>query len=104
MFPSDAINYYSPTVFKSLGITGTSTGLLTTGIFGIVKTTTTFIWLLFLIDNVGRRKLFLIGAAGAAFSMYYVGAYVAIAKPSTNVTSSVTPAGGSAIAFLYIWT
>jgi Sugar (and other) transporter len=30
----NAINYYSPTVFASLGITGTSQGFLTTGIFG----------------------------------------------------------------------
>lgn len=35
----NAINYYSPTVFRSLGITGTSTAFLTTGIFGVVKTT-----------------------------------------------------------------
>lgn len=30
----NAINYYSPTIFKSIGITGTSTSLLTTGVFG----------------------------------------------------------------------
>jgi len=28
----------SPRVFKSIGIQGTNTGLLTTGIFGVVKT------------------------------------------------------------------
>jgi MFS family permease len=39
----NAINYYSPTVFKSLGITGTNTGFLTTGIFGVVKTVMTFV-------------------------------------------------------------
>jgi len=60
----NAINYYSPTVFKSLGITGTNTGFLTTGIFGVVKTVITFVWLLYLIDHLGRRKLLMIGAAG----------------------------------------
>jgi hypothetical protein len=35
----NAINYYSPTIFKSIGITGTNTGLLTTGIFGVLKVT-----------------------------------------------------------------
>jgi hypothetical protein len=33
----NAINYYSPTVFKSIGVSGTNTGFLTTGIFGVVK-------------------------------------------------------------------
>ena len=34
----NAINYYSPTIFKSIGITGLNTGLLTTGVFGVIKT------------------------------------------------------------------
>lgn len=38
----NAINYYSPTVFKSIGVTGTNTSFLTTGIFGVVKTVVTF--------------------------------------------------------------
>jgi len=33
----NAINYYSPTIFKSIGVTGTNTGLFTTGIFGVIK-------------------------------------------------------------------
>lgn len=47
----NAINYYSPTIFKSIGITGTNTGLFTTGIFGVIKTTFTLIWIFFLIDR-----------------------------------------------------
>lgn len=42
----NAINYYSPTIFKSIGVTGTNASLLTTGVFGCVKTVFTFIWLL----------------------------------------------------------
>lgn len=60
----NAINYYSPTVFKSLGITGTNTSFFTTGLYGVVKTFVTFIFLLFLIDRVGRRKLLFVGAFG----------------------------------------
>jgi hypothetical protein len=55
---------YSPTVFKSIGIVGTNTTFLTTGIFGVVKTCLTFVWLLYLIDHLGRRKLLMIGATG----------------------------------------
>ncbi|KAJ7682327.1 quinate permease [Mycena polygramma] len=99
----NAINYYSPTVFKSIGITGTSTGLFTTGIFGIVKNVATLIWLLFLIDRLGRRRLLLVGAAVAGFCMLYVGGYIAIGKPGQS-TGGITSGGISAVAFIYIWT
>jgi MFS family permease len=99
----NAINYYSPTVFKSIGINGTSTGLFTTGIFGIVKNVATLIWLLFLIDRVGRRPLLLGGALAAGLCMLYVGGYIAIGKPAQN-TGGITSGGISAVAFIYIWT
>ncbi|KAH8922325.1 quinate permease-like protein [Atractiella rhizophila] len=98
----NAINYYSPTVFRSIGITGTNTGLLTTGVFGCVKNVCTYIWLLFLIDRLGRRLLLLIGAAGASFCMLYIGGYIAIGKPEEQ--SGITSGGISAVAFIYIWT
>jgi len=69
---------------------------------GVVKTTTTFIWLAFLIDRLGRRPLFLIGAAGAAFSMFYIGIVIRVTHPSAEQTS-ITASGKSAVAFLYIW-
>lgn len=69
----NAINYYSPTVFKSIGITGTSASFLTTGIFGVVKTCLTLIWLFFLIDRLGRRNLLMIGAAGGSVCMWIIG-------------------------------
>ncbi|KAF9043823.1 quinate permease [Hymenopellis radicata] len=100
----NAINYYSPTVFKSIGITGTSTGLFTTGIFGIVKNIATLIWLLFLIDRFGRRPLLLWGAVIAGLCMIYVGGYIAIGKPGQNTSGNITSGGISAVAFIYIWT
>lgn len=39
----NAINYYSPIIFKSIGITGLNTELFTTGLFGVVKTTLTYV-------------------------------------------------------------
>ncbi|KAK5635582.1 hypothetical protein RRF57_011294 [Xylaria bambusicola] len=100
----NAINYYSPTVFKSLGITGTNTGFLTTGLFGVVKTVLTIVWLLWLIDRLGRRNLLMIGAAGGSICMWIIGAYIKIAKPEDNVTSTPPPAGIAAIFFFYLWT
>lgn len=102
----NAINYYSPTIFSSIGITGTDTSLLTTGVFGVVKAVVTIIWLLFLIDNLGRRNLLMYGALGGALSLYYVGAYIKIADPANNPAPSgkLSSGGISAMAFFYIWT
>jgi sugar porter (SP) family MFS transporter len=102
----NAINYYSPTVFKSLGVTGTNTGFLTTGIFGVVKTVLTLIWLFWLIDNLGRTKLLMIGAAGGSICMWYIAAYIKVADPTHHVSKSgqLSSGGISAMFFFYLWT
>lgn len=102
----NAINYYSPTVFKSIGITGTNTGFLTTGIFGVVKMVLTIIWLLWLVDLVGRRRMLFIGATGGSLCMWFIGAYIKIAGTgSTNEEDAkLTPGGIAAIFFFYLWT
>jgi sugar porter (SP) family MFS transporter len=102
----NAINYYSPTVFKSIGITGTSTGLLTTGVFGVVKTTITFVWLLYLIDHFGRRALLMYGAVAGSLCMWYIGGYIAVADPRSVAASdaSLSSGGISAMVFFYLWT
>jgi sugar porter (SP) family MFS transporter len=99
----NAINYYSPTVFQSLGITGTNTGFLTTGLFGVVKTVLTFVWLLYLIDRLGRRRLLMGGAVGGSLCMWFIGAYIKIAGVK-NTKGSTTPGGIAAIFFFYLWT
>jgi sugar porter (SP) family MFS transporter len=100
----NAINYYSPTVFKSIGIAGLNTSLFTTGLFGVVKTAFTIVYLVFLIDQYGRRRLLMIGAAGGSVCLWYVGAYIAIAKPALHPTKSLPPSGVSAVFFFYLWT
>ncbi|KAL8292485.1 hypothetical protein RQP46_001097 [Phenoliferia psychrophenolica] len=69
--PTHAVNYYSPTIFKSLGITGSNTGLLTTGVFGVMKTVASLIWAFLLIDNFGRRDILIVGALGGSISMFW---------------------------------
>jgi hypothetical protein len=100
----NAINYYSPTVFKSIGIIGTNTSLFTTGLFGVVKTVGTIIYLLFLIDQFGRRRLLMIGSIGGSLCMWYVGAYIKIAQPAKHPTTHLPPSGVSAVFFFYLWT
>lgn len=95
----NAINYYSPTIFKSIGVEGTNSSLLTTGIFGVIKACVTIIWLFVLIDNMGRRNLLMYGAFGGGICMYYIGAYIAVADPANHPTTTLTSGGQSAIAF-----
>jgi sugar porter (SP) family MFS transporter len=102
----NAINYYSPTVFKSLGIGG-NTSFLTTGLFGVVKTVLTVVWLFFLIDRLGRRKLLIIGALGGAGCMIIIGAYLTSSldtTASTVVGKPLTSGGVAAIFFFYAFT
>lgn len=71
----NALNYYSPAIFQSIGFTGTSVGLLATGIFGIVKAGATAIFMIWGIERIGRRNALLIGSAGAMTALLYMGAY-----------------------------
>jgi hypothetical protein len=100
----NAINYYSPKVFASIGIHGTSTSFLTTGIFGVVKTVMTVIWILVLIDHLGRRKLLMIGAGGGAVCMFIIGAYILHAGVDPNSDAELSSGGIAAIFFFYLWT
>ncbi|KAG9649137.1 quinate permease, partial [Aureobasidium melanogenum] len=99
----NAINYYSPTVFKSIGITGTNTAFFTTGLFGVVKTIMTIIWILFLIDKLGRRKLLMIGATGGSVCMWIIGGYLLGTDGKRNGTE-LGPGGIAAVFFFYLWT
>ncbi|KAK4153357.1 general substrate transporter [Chaetomidium leptoderma] len=101
----NSINYYSPQVFRSIGITGTNTGFLTTGLFGVVKTVLTVVWLLWLVDHVGRRRMLFVGAIGGSLCMWFIGAYIKIADPSSNQEGATMSSGGiAAVFFFYLWT
>ncbi|KAJ7780152.1 hypothetical protein DFH07DRAFT_765451 [Mycena maculata] len=76
-----------PTIFKSIGVTGTSTGLLTTGVYGIIKLIGALVWLLYLVDTFGRRGVLLAGSLGGAVSMYYIGAYIAVGRGQARSAS-----------------
>jgi MFS transporter, SP family, arabinose:H+ symporter len=67
----NAIIYYAPEIFKSVGF-GTDSAMLQTVIIGVVNTLFTFVAIQF-IDKVGRRKLLLWGVAGMIICLLGVG-------------------------------
>lgn len=97
----NALNYYSPAIFTAIGLSGTNVSLLATGAFGLVKATTTLVFMLLLIDRLGRRRAMLIGSCGGIVAMYYLGGYTA---QSRSFTSTFVPKdGGAYIAILMVY-
>ncbi|EED13381.1 MFS quinate transporter QutD [Talaromyces stipitatus ATCC 10500] len=101
-----AINYYSPTLFTSLGITEVS---LYTGIYGLVKAVASIIFYIFFIDTLGRRNPVIVSSIACSLCLWVVGAYVKIGDPAATLAageqlSSSTAAGGrAAIGFIMIY-
>ncbi|EAT82412.1 hypothetical protein SNOG_10077 [Parastagonospora nodorum SN15] len=98
-FRQQAIIYYAPTIFGQLGLSGKTTGLLATGVYGIVNTLST-LPALFLIDKIGRRPLLLSGAAGTFISLCIVGGVIG---GYGNTLKDHPAAGWTGIAFVYIY-
>ncbi|SCV00982.1 LANO_0F09538g1_1 [Lachancea nothofagi CBS 11611] len=98
-----SINYYSPKIFANIGVKGTNATLFSSGMFGVVKFICTFIYILFIVDNFGRRKAFLISASMCSLCFWYLGTYLKINDP-TKPGNVPGPGGTAAIAFMFIWT
>ncbi|KAJ5728757.1 sugar transporter [Penicillium malachiteum] len=98
----NSINYYSPTIFRSIGFTGTSVGLLATGVYGLVKMGTTVVFMIWIVDRFGRRGPLLVGAMGAAVAMFYLAIYSQVSQSFDHVPPS--DAGSrTAVAMVYIY-
>jgi hypothetical protein len=54
-------------IFKSIGLTGSNAGLISTGIYGIVRLVAISITMYWIVDKFGRTKL-LIGGSALAVS------------------------------------
>lgn len=76
------ITYYSPRIFETLGLTGTSTKLFATGFYGIAKTLGMIIFSVWLVEKLGRRQGLIWGAFVGSLPMWYLGGYVFKADPT----------------------
>jgi MFS family permease len=62
MCGSNAINYYSPRIFRSIGLQGTSATLVSTGIYGVVRLVAVFFAMYFVVDRFGRKPMLIGGS------------------------------------------
>ncbi|KAJ5624277.1 quinate permease [Penicillium lagena] len=100
MTGTNAINYFAPAIFASVGLTGTSTSLLATGVYGIVKVCTTVVYASLIIDNVGRRKPLMTGAVIQACCLLYLTIFV---KLATIQNGQVSAGGYVGVVAIYIY-
>ncbi|KAG5978739.1 hypothetical protein E4U55_006008 [Claviceps digitariae] len=97
----NAINYYAPQIFTNLGMTGTDSSLFATGVYGIVKTVSCMVFLLFVADSLGRRKSLLCTSPMLMTVLFIIGIYGRVQPPVEG--NPVTPFGYVAITCIYLW-
>lgn len=90
-----SINYYSPIIFGKIGVDGTNATLFSTGMFGVVKYIATIIWLMFIVEQIGRRNTLLYVSPICAVCFFYIGAYLKVEGGAA--------AGRAALGLMYVW-
>ncbi|KAL7269436.1 hypothetical protein RUND412_007905 [Rhizina undulata] len=98
----NALNYFSPSIFSSIGFTGTSASLLATGVYGIMKTLAATMCFMLVVDRFGRRPLLLCGSCVCTFAMFYLAGYTSLSN-SFHGGGKKDAAGYSAIVMIYIY-
>jgi sugar porter (SP) family MFS transporter len=101
MSGTNAINYYAPTIFTALGVTGNTNSLFATGIYGVVKVVSCGIFITFLADTLGRRWSLTWTGIFMGFCMFYLGFYVRFDPPVKGVP--ISGAGTAALVMVYLF-
>jgi hypothetical protein len=98
------ITYYAPRIFETLGITGTSVKLFSTGFYGIAKTLGMCTFTFVVVERVGRRKGLIWGAALGCIPMWYIGGYVMKADPAAAAAAgNITRDGWGYLAMVCVY-
>ncbi|KAI0102665.1 sugar transporter [Nemania sp. FL0031] len=95
----NAVLYYAPSIFQSLGLNNNTTSLLATGVVGILLFVSTVPAVLY-VDRVGRKPVLTVGAIGMATCHIIIA--VIIAKNAGQWASQAS-AGWAAVVFVWIF-
>ncbi|KAJ2989388.1 hypothetical protein NUW54_g8800 [Trametes sanguinea] len=99
----NSVGYYAPQIFSSLRYTGTSSSLLASGIYGIVKVVTTAIFVFFLADTLGRSLSLLLSSLEMSILFFIIGALLKSFSPPASASGDPPPASKAMAAMLYIY-
>jgi hypothetical protein len=81
----------APEVFASIGLTGTSVGLLSSGIYGIVKIVATAAFIFLGIERIGRKWALGFGALGMSLFLWIIAAIFITHPVNKNLPEGATP-------------
>lgn len=95
----NALIYYAPKIFKSVGLTGDSVSLLATGVVGIINFVFTFPTV-FLLDVIGRKSALMIASIVMACCMIVVAVITALFQ---HDWPNHTGQAWVSVAFIYIF-
>ncbi|CAO3700999.1 hypothetical protein G6F70_007917 [Rhizopus microsporus] len=95
----NALIYYAPKIFQSVGLTGTSVSLLATGVVGIINFVMTFPTV-FLLDIVGRKHTLMVASIVMAICMIIVAIITALFQ---HDWPNHTAEGWVSVAFIYVF-
>ena len=98
----NSVNYYAPTIFQSIGYTGTSVSLLASGIYGVMKVVATTFFIFVAVDSLGRKRSLFISAMGMGTLFFILGALLKTFPPNPKATTP-SPASKAMAAMLYIY-
>lgn len=99
---ANAITQYSPTIFGYLGIKGTESRFLATGLYAVLKFVTVLVFSVFVIDFIGRRRSLMTGITMQIITLAYVGAYLGVTNGwSPDRIEAAAAASRTAIAAIY---
>ncbi|WVN87388.1 uncharacterized protein L203_102567 [Cryptococcus depauperatus CBS 7841] len=99
----NSISYYAPIIFQSIGIRGSKSGLLASGIYGIVKIVVTSIFVAFGVERFGRKRPLLVGVALMSMFLWIIGAIFNTHLPDKNATTTSSASIAMAVMiYLYV--
>ncbi|KAG1144014.1 hypothetical protein G6F37_001778 [Rhizopus arrhizus] len=99
---SNAINYYGPDIFKSIGLNSNDTEILATGVYGAVKVAFVFVTFFFVDNRLGRRHTLMLGSVIQMVSFFILGGMVLGLEKDTNGTLGVVGAAVGAKGYVAI--
>lgn len=95
----NAVLYYAPSIFSQLGMSGTTTSLLATGVVGIVMFLATIPAVMY-IDSLGRKPVLFVGAIGMALCHFII---AIIFARNENQWDTHKAAGWGAVAMVWLF-